>query len=129
MMMGALGIVLGLVLFGPKSIKTVGSGITEPDQTRAFSIAMTASIRIIIASQLSLPVSSTHIAVSGVFGVGFLREYLKSSHARMINEIKSHHQGANHKEVEEFLAKIESASIDDKAKTLKQLNKKQPLLN
>ena len=73
---GALGIALGLALYGPKLIKTVGSEITELDQMRAFSIAMAASITVIIASQLGLPVSSTHIAIGGVFGVGFLREYL-----------------------------------------------------
>jgi len=73
---GALGIALGLGLYGPKLIKTVGSEITELDQIRAFSISMAASITVIIASQLGLPVSSTHIAIGGVFGVGFLREYL-----------------------------------------------------
>ena len=76
MAVGALGIALGLALYGPKLIKTVGSEITELDQIRAFSIAMAASITVIIASQLGLPVSSTHIAIGGVFGVGFLREYL-----------------------------------------------------
>ena len=73
---GALGIALGLALYGPKLIKTVGTEITELDQIRAFSVAMAASITVIIASQLGLPVSSTHIAIGGVFGVGFLREYL-----------------------------------------------------
>jgi len=73
---GAVGIAIGLALYGPKLIKTVGSEITELDQMRAFSIAMAASITVIIASQLGLPVSSTHIAIGGVFGVGFLREYL-----------------------------------------------------
>jgi len=77
MAVGALGIVVGLALYGPKLIKTVGSEITELDQMRAFSIAMAASITVIIASQLGLPVSSTHIAVGGVFGVGFLREFLQ----------------------------------------------------
>jgi len=76
---GALGIALGLALYGPKLIKTVGSEITELNQIRAFSIAMAASITVIIASQLGLPVSSTHIAIGGVFGVGFLREYLHLS--------------------------------------------------
>ncbi len=76
---GALGIALGLALYGPALIKTVGSEITELDQIRAFSIAMAASITVIIASQLGLPVSSTHIAIGGVFGVGFLREYLHLS--------------------------------------------------
>jgi PiT family inorganic phosphate transporter len=74
---GGLGIAVGLALYGPKLIKTVGSEITELNQIRAFSIAMAASITVIIASQLGLPVSSTHIAIGGVFGVGFLREYLQ----------------------------------------------------
>ncbi len=76
MLIGALGISLGLALYGPKLIKTVGSEITELDQVRAFSIALAAAITVIIASQLGLPVSSTHIALGGVFGVGFLREWL-----------------------------------------------------
>jgi PiT family inorganic phosphate transporter len=76
---GAIGIATGLALYGPKLIKTVGSEITELDQMRAFSVAMAASITVIIASQLGLPVSSTHIAVGGIFGVGFLREYLEST--------------------------------------------------
>ena len=79
MSVGALGIALGLALYGPKLIKTVGSEITELDQIRAFSIAMAASITVIIASQLGLPVSSTHIAIGGVFGVGFLREWMHLS--------------------------------------------------
>jgi len=79
MAVGALGIALGLALYGPKLIRTVGSEITELDQMRAFSVAMAASITVIIASQLGLPVSSTHIAVGGIFGVGFLREYLDTT--------------------------------------------------
>ena len=76
---GALGIAIGLALYGPRLIKTVGSEITELDQMRAFSVAMAAAITVIIASQLGLPVSSTHIAIGGIFGVGFLREWLDSS--------------------------------------------------
>jgi PiT family inorganic phosphate transporter len=76
MAVGGFGIAVGLALYGPKLIKTVGSEITKLDQIRAFSIAMAASVTVIIASQLGLPVSSTHIAIGGVFGVGFLREWL-----------------------------------------------------
>ncbi|HAC71839.1 MAG TPA: inorganic phosphate transporter, partial [Arcobacter skirrowii] len=36
---GAIGIVIGLLLYGPRLIKTVGSEITELDQMRAFSVA------------------------------------------------------------------------------------------
>ena len=84
MAVGAIGIVIGLALFGPKLIKTVGSEITELDQMRAFCVAMAASITVILASQLGLPVSSTHIAVGGIFGVGFLREYLQY-HVKIID--------------------------------------------
>jgi len=86
---GAVGIAVGLALFGPKLIRTVGSEITELDQMRAFSISMAAAITVIIASQLGLPVSSTHIAVGGVFGVGFLREYLDRSDTKMLEAVKS----------------------------------------
>jgi PiT family inorganic phosphate transporter len=77
MAIGGVGISVGLALYGPKLIKTVGSEITELDQIRGFSIALAAAITVIFASQLGLPVSSTHIAVGAVFGVGFLREFMK----------------------------------------------------
>lgn len=76
MLVGAVGISIGLLLFGPKLIKTVGNEITKLNPVRAFCIALSAAITVIIASAFGLPVSSTHIAVGGVFGVGFLREYL-----------------------------------------------------
>ncbi len=79
MLVGAMGISLGLALYGPKLIRTVGSEITQLNQIRAYSVAMAAAITVIIASQLGLPVSSTHIAIGGIFGVGFLREYLSTT--------------------------------------------------
>jgi len=91
MAVGALGIAIGLALYGPKLIRTVGSEITELDQMRAFSVAMAASITVIIASQLGLPVSSTHIAVGGIFGVGFLREYLDQANKKDIIAIEQEH--------------------------------------
>ncbi len=84
MAVGALGIALGLALYGPQLIRTVGSEITELDQMRAFSVAMAAAITVIIASQFGLPVSSTHIAIGGIFGVGFLREYLEAKKEKSI---------------------------------------------
>ena len=76
MLIGGLGIGVGLMLFGPKLIRTVGKEITRLNQTRAFCVALSAAITVIVASWLGLPVSSTHIAVGGVFGVGLLREWL-----------------------------------------------------
>jgi len=121
MVIGAAGIALGLALYGPKLIKTVGSEITELDQMRAFAIAMAAAITVIVASQLGLPVSSTHIAVGAVFGVGFLREYLKTSYARMEQEIIDHHDELEKQDVQSFLMDFRKASIDDKRIMLKQL--------
>lgn len=125
MMVGAIGIVLGLALFGPKLIRTVGSEITELNKMRAFSVAMAASITVIIASQLGLPVSSTHIAVGGIFGVGFLREYIKKSYSRMEEEIIAHHEGSDHDVVEFFLEDFRKASIDGKRSMLQALKEKQ----
>ncbi|QYX57825.1 inorganic phosphate transporter [Roseovarius sp. SCSIO 43702] len=75
MVIGAFGISFGLFLFGPKLIRMVGSQITKLDPMRAYCVALSAAITVIVASWLGLPVSSTHIAVGGVFGVGFFREW------------------------------------------------------
>jgi len=121
MMLGAVGISFGLVLFGPKVIKTVGSEITELDQMRAYCIAMGATITVIVASQLGLPVSSTHIAVGGVFGVGFLREYLKTNYDRMLAEIHAHHAGEGAAAIAAFVEEFEKASIQEKGAMLREL--------
>jgi PiT family inorganic phosphate transporter len=123
MMIGAIGIVLGLAMFGPKLIRTVGSEITQLDQMRAFCVAMAAAVTVIIASQLGLPVSSTHIAVGGVFGIGFLREYIKSNYAVIIHEIEHHHEGRDQEQVEEFLETFNQASVQQKGQLLQQLKK------
>ncbi len=82
---GAVGISVGLALFGPKIIKLVGEKITKLNQVRAFCVALSAAITVIIASGFGLPVSSTHIAIGAVFGVGFLREAItnRSSNTTM----------------------------------------------
>jgi PiT family inorganic phosphate transporter len=119
MAVGAIGIAVGLALYGPKLIKTVGSEITELDQMRAFSVAMAASITVIIASQLGLPVSSTHIAVGGIFGVGFLREYLDTTdvkdeitHEKELILDEKKHLKALHAELKTLEGKEEKEKAD-----------------
>ena len=126
MAVGAIGISLGLALYGPKLIRTVGSEITELDKMRAFCIAMAAAITVIFASQLGLPVSSTHIAVGGVFGVGFLREYIKSSYARMLQEIRDHHADHDQEAVEAYLSKFEAADVQTKGHMLREMKQQAP---
>jgi PiT family inorganic phosphate transporter len=116
MAVGAFGIVIGLMLYGPKLIKTVGSEITELDQIRAYAIAMAAAFTVIVASQLGLPVSSTHIAVGGVFGVGFLREYLDSNEKIFLQETRKRFK-KHRKELESMREELEKLElIKDKSK-------------
>ncbi|WP_423211900.1 inorganic phosphate transporter [Paracoccus yeei] len=75
MLIGAFGISFGLSLFGPKLIRMVGNEITKLNPMRAYCIALSAAVTVIIASALGLPVSSTHIAIGAIFGVGFFREW------------------------------------------------------
>ncbi len=85
MVIGAFGISFGLLLFGPKLIRMVGEQITRLNPMRAYCVALAAAITVIVASALGLPVSSTHIAVGGVFGVGFFREwYTRNSRRRLL---------------------------------------------
>lgn len=79
---GALGISVGLALYGPRLIRVVGSQITKLNPVRAFCVAMAAAITVIIASTLGLPVSSTHIAIGSVFGVGLFREWYTANSAK-----------------------------------------------
>ncbi len=111
MMVGALGISIGLALYGPKLIKKVGSEITELDQARAFCVALAAAITVIIASWLGLPVSSTHIAIGGVFGVGFLREYLMKINKKeeeLVEDIKKVHLDTEMEKLKEYERALES---------------------
>jgi PiT family inorganic phosphate transporter len=118
---GALGIAVGLALFGPKLIRTVGSEITHLDKTRAFCVALAAAITVIIASQLGLPVSSTHIAVGGVFGVGFLREYLEANRERISTELGERIRGDDAVAVQAFVAQFRSSAIADQGVMIKRL--------
>jgi PiT family inorganic phosphate transporter len=121
MALGALGIVVGLALFGPRVIRTVGSEITELDPMRAYCIAMAATLTVILASQLGLPVSTTHVAVGAVFGVGFLREYLKTNYSRIVEEIKSHHPEGDQAALDEFMTRFSAATIEERGYMLARL--------
>lgn len=84
MAIGAFGIAFGLGLFGPKLIAVVGEKITRLNSPRSYCVALSAAVTVLIATSLGLPVSSTHIAVGAVFGVGFLREFLENPNTRKV---------------------------------------------
>ncbi|WP_292882800.1 inorganic phosphate transporter [Nisaea sp.] len=84
MAIGAFGIAFGLGLFGPKLIAVVGEKITRLNSPRSYCVALSAAVTVLIATTLGLPVSSTHIAVGAVFGVGFLREFMENPNTRKL---------------------------------------------
>ena len=90
MLIGAAGISLGLFLFGPRIVRRVGEQITRMNPMRAFCVALSAAFTVIVASWLGLPVSSTHVAVGAVFGVGFFREYYTKHSRRRRRFVKKH---------------------------------------
>lgn len=124
MAIGAVGIAVGLALFGPKLIRTVGSEITELDRSRAFCIALAAAITVIVASQLGMPISSTHVALGAVFGVGFLREYLEKRLGRVVENVIASHEGqADFLEVERVMHSFQNAPPEAKVRLLEELKK------
>ncbi|WLS04428.1 inorganic phosphate transporter [Shinella oryzae] len=93
MVIGAFGISLGLLLFGPRLIRIVGSEITKLNPMRAFCVALSSAVAVLTASVFAIPVSSTHIAVGAVFGVGLFREWYTRNSQRRIDYIRSRGNG------------------------------------
>ena len=124
LVIGALGLAVGLWLFGARVIRTIGSEITEMDQMRAYCIAMSATITVLIASELGLPVSTTHVAVGAVMGVGFLREYLKTNYDKLVSQILEHHEEADYESLNRFMDAFKAASIRERGVMLKELKEK-----
>lgn len=84
MLIGGLGISVGLLLFGPRLIHLVGEQITRLNPMRAFCVSLSTGLTVNLASWLGLPVSTTHIAVGAVFGVGFFREWYTRNSSRRL---------------------------------------------
>jgi PiT family inorganic phosphate transporter len=73
LLIGGIGIVLGLAMYGRKVIETVGQKITELTPSRGFACQLAASTTVVIASGTGLPISTTHTLIGAVLGVGLAR--------------------------------------------------------
>jgi inorganic phosphate transporter, PiT family len=73
LVLGGGGIVLGLATMGYRVMKTIGTKITELTPSRGFCAEIAAATTVVVASRLGLPVSTTHIIVGAVLGVGLAR--------------------------------------------------------
>lgn len=73
LVMGGIGIVAGLATMGYRVMQTIGTRITQLTPSRGFCATLAAAATVVLASRTGLPVSTTHIAVGAVIGVGMAR--------------------------------------------------------
>ena len=73
LVLGGAGIVTGLATMGYRVMQTIGTKITELTPTRGYCATLAAATTVVLASKTGLPVSTTHIAVGAVMGVGLAR--------------------------------------------------------
>lgn len=73
LVLGGVGIVVGLSTMGYRVMQTIGTRITELTPSRGFCATLAAASTVVLASKTGLPVSTTHIAVGAVMGVGLAR--------------------------------------------------------
>ncbi len=73
LVLGGAGIVVGLATMGYRVMQTIGTRITELTPSRGFCATLAAAATVVLASRTGLPVSTTHIAVGAVIGVGLAR--------------------------------------------------------
>jgi PiT family inorganic phosphate transporter len=73
LVLGGTGIVVGLGTMGYRVMQTIGSGITQLTPSRGYCATLAAAATVVLASRTGLPVSTTHIAVGAVIGVGLAR--------------------------------------------------------
>lgn len=77
MLMFGVSLVAGLWFLGKEVIATVGSKLAEIRPTTGFSAELGASMVILLATQFGIPVSSTHILIGAVLGIGIYNHNAK----------------------------------------------------
>jgi len=73
---GGAGIVLGLATFGSRVMSTIGKDLTKINFMRGFSIELSSTLCVVLASRLGFPVSTTHCQVGAVVAVGAVHSFL-----------------------------------------------------
>ena len=70
--LGAIGIIVGLATMGYKVMATVGVNLVRVTPCRGFFIELAASVVVIVASRLGMPLSTTQCKIGAAVGVGFV---------------------------------------------------------
>jgi len=73
LVLGGVGIVIGLAIWGKNVIATVGEGIIQLQPSGGFCAELATAATVLLASRLSLPVSTSHALVGAVVGVGLVK--------------------------------------------------------
>jgi len=73
LLLGGVGIVAGLLMYGRRVMATIGKNITELTPSRGFAATLAAASTVVLASGTGLPISTTHTLVGAVLGVGMAR--------------------------------------------------------
>lgn len=72
LLLGGVGIVIGLMMWGYKIIERIGKELTKVTPSRGFSIELASAATVVIASRLEIPISTTHSQVGAVTGCGLV---------------------------------------------------------
>ncbi|KAF6084887.1 solute carrier family 20 member 2 [Phyllostomus discolor] len=70
---GGVGICTGLWVWGRRVIQTMGKDLTPITPSSGFTIELASAFTVVIASNVGLPVSTTHCKVGSVVAVGWIR--------------------------------------------------------
>ncbi|XP_042329446.1 sodium-dependent phosphate transporter 2 isoform X1 [Sceloporus undulatus] len=70
---GGVGICVGLWVWGRRVIQTMGKDLTPITPSSGFTIELASAFTVVVASNVGLPVSTTHCKVGSVVAVGWIR--------------------------------------------------------
>ncbi|XP_054994515.1 sodium-dependent phosphate transporter 2 isoform X2 [Sorex araneus] len=70
---GGVGICTGLWVWGRRVIQTMGKDLTPITPSSGFTIELASAFTVVMASNIGLPVSTTHCKVGSVVAVGWIR--------------------------------------------------------
>jgi len=73
LLLGGVGLAFGVYTWGYRVMETVGEKITSITPTRGFSAEFGTATTVLLCSRLGMPVSTTHVAVGNIIGVGLAR--------------------------------------------------------
>uniref|UniRef100_A0A3Q0SY59 Phosphate transporter n=1 Tax=Amphilophus citrinellus TaxID=61819 RepID=A0A3Q0SY59_AMPCI len=70
---GGVGICAGLWVWGRRVIQTMGKDLTPITPSSGFTIELASALTVVFASNIGIPVSTTHCKVGSVVAVGWIR--------------------------------------------------------